>query len=283
MQYLLFALAVYFSVCNSQSLRFQYSRLDKTNTALLLVDHQSGLSNGVMDINQIELKNNLIALAKVAKLFELPVVVSTSQPDSPNGPFLQAVLDELPATYVIIPRPGEINAWDNIEFQTAVNETGATKFIVSGIEVGVTFVALSLRESGYDVYMAFDSSPSYDHLVGSTGKIRMVTAGIIPMTWYSIACELQVDWSNTETVDGFTEILKQHLPWYANLMESGKSSEQPKPPTVPSPQPAQGNQPGQPTIPSPQPAQGNQPGQPTIPSPQPAPTPNPKGKGEVTK
>jgi nicotinamidase-related amidase len=248
MQYLLFALVVYFTLCNSQQTpqssqsTFQYTRLNITNTAILLVDHQSGLANGILDQNQLEFRNNLMALAKIAKLFQIPVVVSTSNQDGPNGPYLESILNELPDNTVIIPRPGEINAWDNNDFKSAVEATDATKLIVSGIvtEVCVSFVALSLKQEGYDVYVALDSSGTYSSLASTAGKDRMLQAGIIPMTWFAIACEFQSDWRNTDTVDGFTDILREHLPWYANVMESWNflsGSQQPNQPTQPSSQP----------------------------------------------
>jgi nicotinamidase-related amidase len=264
MQYLLFALVVYFTLCNSQQnsdasqSQFQYTRLANNNTAILLVDHQTGLANGILDQSQIEFKNNLLALAKIAKLFEVPVIVSTSNQDGPNGPYLQDILDELPNNYVIIHRQGEINAWDNQDFMDAVLDTGASKFIVSGIvtEVCVAFVALSLRQEGYDVYAALDSSGTYSYLASQSGKDRMIQAGVIPMTWFAIACEFQGDWRNEDTVEGFTEILRVHLPWYSNVMESwsflqqGGTGQQPQ--QQPSRQPAPSTSGGR--VPTPQPS-----------------------------
>jgi len=250
MQYLLFALVLYFTLCNSQptsqSSSFEYTRLANNNTAILFVDHQSGLANGILDQNQIEFKNNLIALAKIAKLFQIPVIVSTSNQQGPNGPYLESVLNELPDDMVIVNRQGEINAWDNDDFKSAVQDTQATKFIVSGIvtEVCVAFVALSLKAEGYDVYVALDSSGTYSTLASTAATDRMLQAGIIPMTWFAIACELQLDWRNADTVEGFTDILREHLPWYSNVMESFTFLTQSQQPTQ-QPQPSKQPQPSQ--------------------------------------
>jgi nicotinamidase-related amidase len=185
------------------------------------VDHQSGLANGVHDINSFEFKHSLLALAKIAALFRIPTIVSTSRQDGPNGPYLSEILKILPNDTVIVHRQGEINAWDNSEFKAAAQATGASQFIVSGIvtEVCAAFVALSLRAEGYDVYVAVDSSGTYSSLAAQSGVARMIQFGVQPMTWFAIACEFQRDWRNSETVEGFTAILKDHLPFYANLIE----------------------------------------------------------------
>lgn len=93
----------------------------------------------MLDLNQPEFKTNLLALAKIAKVFNLPVVLSTSRPNGPNGPYLADVLAVLPNTTVVVNRQGEINAWDNTEFRSAAKATGASKFIVSGIVTEVRF------------------------------------------------------------------------------------------------------------------------------------------------
>jgi nicotinamidase-related amidase len=234
-----FAFLLCLSLCCAQK-PFSYTRLSRENTTLLLVDHQAGLANGVLDMNQVEFKSNLLALAKIAKVFNLNVIVSTSRATGPNGPYLASVLAELPTTFQLIERQGEINAWDNAQFKAAALATGSTKFIVSGIvtEVCVAFVALSLVDEGYDVYAAVDSSGTYSPLVARAGIDRMIQAGVIPMTWFAIACELQRDWRTMETVEGFTNILKDHLPFYANLIESynqQSNSTATAPPPAPAP------------------------------------------------
>ncbi len=100
-----------------------YDRLTSDNAALLMVDHQTGLSNGVADQSLPEFMNNVAALAKLAKLFKLPTVITTSAADGPNGPVLPLILALLPEAPVVH-RPGEINAWENKDFVAAVKRTG---------------------------------------------------------------------------------------------------------------------------------------------------------------
>src|SRR5262245_54751552 len=156
--------------------------LTPDNAALLMVDHQTGISNGVADQSLPEFTNNVMALAKVGKLFKLPTVFTTSADDGPNGPLLPGLTDILPDA-PIVRRPGEINAWANADFVAAVKKTGRKKLIVAGVstEVCVAFVALAALREGYDVYAVI-------------AVRRMVQAGVVPMTWIGVAAELQADW-----------------------------------------------------------------------------------------
>src|SRR4029079_11337208 len=101
-----------------------YSRVSKDDAAVLLVDHQTGLISGlVRDYGVDEFKNNVLALANTAKFFDLPVILSTSFENGPNGPLMQGLIELFPNA-PIISRPGQINAWDNEDFVNAVKETG---------------------------------------------------------------------------------------------------------------------------------------------------------------
>ena len=89
--------------------------LTKENAVLTLIDHQTGLLASVRDIDPLLLQNNLKALATMAKVAGIPVIITTSMADGPNGPFWQEILNIVPDA-TIIDRPGEINAWDNPDF-----------------------------------------------------------------------------------------------------------------------------------------------------------------------
>ena len=170
-------------------------RLTPDNAALLLVDHQTGLANGVTDQSIPEFRTAVTALAATAKLFNLPTIITTSAADGPNGP----VLPEIPQILQdakVIQRPGEVNAWDNAEFVAAVEATGRKKLLVAGIstDVCVAFVALSAIEAGYDVYAVIDASGTWNKLVQEMAVQLMVLAGVVPITWVAVAAELQADW-----------------------------------------------------------------------------------------
>ncbi len=199
--------------------QYEYGRLRVDNTALLMVDHQTGISNGVADMSQMEFRNNVFALAKVAKIHQLPTLFTTSQADGPNGPLLPGLKEILPDAPVIH-RPGEINAFDNAEFAQAVKKTGRKKLLVAGVstEVCVAFAVLSALKAGYEVYPVIDASGTWNQLVQETAVQRMIQAGAQPMTWIGVAAELQADWRNP-TGEQLAEIMGAHS-FYGNVIAS---------------------------------------------------------------
>lgn len=197
-----------------------YDRLTAENAAFLFVDHQTGLSNGVQDQSLPEYITAVTGLAKLAKAFNVPSVITTSAADGPNGPVLPVITQLLPNAPVVH-RPGEINAWENTDFVNAVKQTGRKKLIVAGVstEVCVAFVALSAIKEGYDVYAVIDASGTWNKLVQEVAVARMAQAGIVPITWVAVGAELQADWRNS-TGQELGQIMGEHLPFYGNLFAS---------------------------------------------------------------
>lgn len=194
--------------------------LTPDNAALVLVDHQTGISGGVADLSQTEFQNNVVALAKIGKMFNLPVVITTSDSTGPNGPVLNAILEILPDA-PIIHRPGQINAWDSEEFVEAVKKLGRKKLIMAGVstDVCLAFAAISAIKAGYEAYAVVDASGTWNQLVAQTATLRMVQAGVIPMTWVAVAAELQNDWRKS-TGEQLAELMSGHLPFYSNVITS---------------------------------------------------------------
>lgn len=197
-----------------------YDRLTPDNAAMLLIDHQTGLSNGVQDQSVPEYITAVTALVKLADGFKLPTVITTSAADGPNGPVLPMITQTLPDAPVIH-RPGQINAWDSKEFVAAVKKTGRKKLVVAGVstEVCVAFAALSAIKEGFDVYAVIDASGTWNKLVQEVAVARMAQAGIKPITWVAVGAELQADWRNP-TGKALAQIMGQHLPFYGNLYGS---------------------------------------------------------------
>src|SRR5690554_4598606 len=196
-----------------------YVRLDKNDAAVLLVDHQTGLLSLVRDIDPDTFKNNVLALADLAKYFELPTILTTSFEDGPNGPLVPELKELFPdAPYIA--RPGQINAWDNEEFVQAIKATGRKQLIIAGVvtEVCVAFPALSALEAGFDVFVVTDASGTFNALTRDSAWSRMSTAGAQLMTWFAVACELHRDWRND--VDGLGALFSNHIPDYRNLITS---------------------------------------------------------------
>lgn len=196
-----------------------YNRLDKDNAAVLLVDHQAGLLSLVRDFTPDEFKNNVLALADIARFFQLPTILTTSFEKGPNGPLvpeLKAMFPDAP----YIPRPGQINAWDNADFVDAIKATGRRQLIIAGVvtDVCVAFPTLSALEEGFEVFVVTDASGTFNTAVREAALNRMSQAGAQLMNWFAVGCELHRDWRND--VEGFGGLLSSHLPAYANLMQS---------------------------------------------------------------
>lgn len=196
-----------------------YIRLDKNNAAVLLVDHQAGLLSLVRDIDPDRFKNNVLALADLAKYFNLPTILTTSFETGPNGPLVPELKEIFPdAPYIA--RPGQINAWDNDEFLAAVKATGKKQLIIAGVvtEVCVAFPALSALEEGYEVFVVTDASGTFNEMTRNSAWERMSNAGAQLMTWFGVACELHRDWRND--IEGLGALFSNHIPDYRNLITS---------------------------------------------------------------
>ena len=194
--------------------------LTPENSALLMIDHQTGISNGIADMSQTEFQNNVVALAKTGRMFDLPSIITTSAADGPNGPLLNSITKILPNA-PIVHRPGQINAWDCEEFVAEVKKLGRKKLILAGVstDVCLAFAAISAIHDNYEVYAVVDASGTWNQLVAQTATLRMVQAGVIPMTWVAVAAELQNDWRNS-TGEQLAEIMGEHLPFYGNVITS---------------------------------------------------------------
>jgi nicotinamidase-related amidase len=198
---------------------YKYRRLEKDDATVLMIDHQSGLISLVQDYTPNEFKNNVLALADVAKFFQLPTVLTTSFEDGPNGPIVPELKETFPdAAY--IPRPGQINAWDNEDFVAAVKRTGRRQLIVAGVvtDVCVAFPTLSALQEGYQVFVVTDASGTFDLGVRTAALMRMQAAGAELVNWFAVACELHRDWRND--IEGLGNLLSNRIPNYRNLMTS---------------------------------------------------------------
>jgi len=198
---------------------FKYNRLNKDDVALLMVDHQAGLLSLVRDFSPDDFKNNVLALSDIAKFFNIPTILTTSFEDGPNGPMVPELKEAFPnAPYFA--RPGQINAWDNEDFVKAVKATGKKQLLIAGVvtDVCVTFPVLSALEEGFEVFVVTDASGTFNQTTRDAAWSRMEQAGAQLMNWFSVGCELHRDWRND--IEGFGGILANHLPHYANLMQS---------------------------------------------------------------
>jgi nicotinamidase-related amidase len=197
-----------------------YDRLSADNAAVLFVDHQTGLANGVQTQTPADFINNVKALVTIAQIYKLPSIITTSAYDGPNGPVMPVVDQGLPnATRAH--RPGEVNAFDNAEFKAAVKALGRKKLLIAGIstEVCVAFCSLSALDEGHDVYPVLDASGTWNKLVEEAAIMRMARAGATPMTCCGVGAELLRDWRSA-TGQSHAKLMGDHLPFAGNIYAS---------------------------------------------------------------
>ncbi|MDQ0876114.1 nicotinamidase-related amidase [Paenibacillus sp. V4I3] len=197
----------------------QLALIDPNDTALLLVDPQSGLLQTVKDLDVPTVRGNVRALAKMAELANIPVITTASVPDGPNGPLIPEVKDLPNATFV--PRHGEINAWDDPDFVKAVEATGKKTLIIAGTwsSVCMTFPTLSALKAGYKVYSVIDASGTYSKMSSDITLTRIVQAGAVPVDTVSLVAEVQRTWNRSDA-GKFAAIYAERVPNYGLLIES---------------------------------------------------------------
>ncbi|MCJ1404181.1 hypothetical protein MMC11_007406 [Xylographa trunciseda] len=192
-----------------------FDRLNKNDALLVILDLQVGLYDLVRDFDPTIYRNNIIAHAAIGKLFDLPVVMTTSAQQGPNGPLPKEILEMYPNAPLIM-RQGEVDAWDNTDFQAAVRAANKSQIILAGIvtDVCTTFAALSLRSEGYSVWANVEASGTTTHLVADTANLRMMQAGVNLVSLFSIVCDLMRDWRNTPGSAQVLPWLDQYFPVY---------------------------------------------------------------------
>ena len=200
--------------------------LDPTDTAFLLLDHQSGLFQNVKDISIVELRANTTALAKLAALQQIPVIQTASVPDGPNGPLMPEIREAAPHL-VYVPRKGEVNAWDNALFVKTVRETGKKTLVMAGVwtSVCVMFPALDAKAAGYKVYTVMDASGDPSEMASRTTLARFTQAGVIPTSANAVICEVHRTWNRTDAAQ-LAELYTMVSPNYRAVMESYRKAQE---------------------------------------------------------
>ena len=186
--------------------------LTSENSALLLIDYQPGLVEGTRSIDREALINNVVALAKAAKLFDLPIVLSTI---GVGAGYQEETIEELRAVLPDV-KPidrSAVNAWEEAGFRAAVEATGRRKLLIAALwtEVCLVFPALDLLRDGYEVYAVSDASGGTSIDAHERGMQRVVQAGAVPVTWEAIMAELGRLYKG-DYVQRFVQIMQEHLP-----------------------------------------------------------------------
>ena len=187
--------------------------LTPENSAIALIDYQPAMYQGVQSHDRLVPFNNIQVLAKAAKLFKIPTVISTIAADSFSGPFMPEVIELFP-NHKVIDRTS-MNAWLDPAFRKAAAATGRKKFVIAGLwtEACVMFGTLDMLKEGYEIYISADACGDLSVEAHNRAMDRSVQAGAIPITSFQYVFELQQDWARTETYEGVMNILREHSPY----------------------------------------------------------------------
>ncbi|MFE3650032.1 MULTISPECIES: hydrolase [unclassified Streptomyces] len=188
--------------------------LTPDNCAVLFIDHQPQMFFGTGSGDRTAIINSTVGLAKAAKVFDVPVVLSTVAAESFSGPILPQLSEVFPDE-TIVDRTS-MNAWEDAAFVEAVKATGRKKLVLAGLwtEVCIVLPALSALTQGYEVYVVTDASGGVSPKAHEHAIQRMVQAGAVPVTWVQVLLELQRDWARTETYPSVMDVVKEHAGAY---------------------------------------------------------------------
>lgn len=204
--------------------------LTPDNCALLLIDHQAFQFTGLASHDPQTILNNTILVAKTAKLFKIPTLLTTVLEER-GGYLVKGIQDVFPDQ-----KPLDrtwINAWQDKKVSDWVKKTGKKKIIIAGLwtEMCVAMPALQALGEGYEVYVIADACGGNSKEAHELAMARMIQAGVVPITAGVLTGELQRDWARTETVPGLADILAVHggnvgiaYAWEVQLLNSAQQN-----------------------------------------------------------
>jgi nicotinamidase-related amidase len=182
--------------------------LTPQNSTLIIIDYQPVQVTSVASMDRQKLVSNIVAVARTAKLYGLPIVLSTvNVKTGKNQPTIHQLQEILPGVESF--DRTTINAWEDVEFNKAVKATGRKKLIMTALwtEACLTFPALDALHEGYEVYPVVDAVGGTSPEAHRAALERIVQAGAWPVSWVQLICELQRDWQRKDTAQEFANIL----------------------------------------------------------------------------
>ena len=187
--------------------------LTAQNAALALIDYQPAMFFGVQSHDRMLITHHAAMLAKTAKLFKIPTVLSTVAKDSFSGELAPEITSVFPGQSIV--DRTSINAWLDKNFRAAIEATGRKKIVVAGLwtEACVLFPSLELLKAGYEVYVPTDACGDVSLEAHERSVQRLIQAGAVPITSLQFLCELQQDWARSDTYNGVMDILKADSPY----------------------------------------------------------------------
>ncbi|MBV7539234.1 hydrolase [Duganella sp. sic0402] len=177
------------------------SLLNPVNHALIMIDHQSQMAFATKSIDPVQLRNNVALVAKAAKEFQVPAILTTVAEKSFSGPIFNEIKDVFPNQAPI--DRSSMNTWEDPRIADRVNAIGKDKIVLAGLWTSVCIVgpALSALDQGFEVYVITDASGDISDEAHERAVARMIQAGARPITSLQYLLELQRDWARGETYD----------------------------------------------------------------------------------
>jgi nicotinamidase-related amidase len=184
--------------------------LTPDNCALVLIDHQPFQFAGLRSHDTQTVINNVVGLAKSAKAFNVPTLLTTVVEER-GGHLLKQLQDVFPDQKPI--NRTFINTWEDASCVEWVKKTGRRKIVIAALwtEICLAMPAIQAAGEGYEVYIVTDASGGVSVEAHEMAIQRMVMAGCMPITWTVFASELQRDWARTETVPALAQMLVEHM------------------------------------------------------------------------
>jgi nicotinamidase-related amidase len=188
--------------------------LTPDNCVVAIIDLQPQMLFGVANFDRQTVINNNLVLTKAARVFDVPVVLSTVETKGFSGnmwPQIQAVFPK----QVPIER-STMNSWDDENFVAAIRKTGRKKIVLAGLwtETCVALPTVQAIHDGYEVYVVEDCCGDVSQLSHENAMQRVIQAGARPVTALSVMLEWQRDWAHKGTYDGVMDIVKTHCGAY---------------------------------------------------------------------
>jgi nicotinamidase-related amidase len=179
------------------------------DSAVVFIDHQPQMLFGVANADRAGLINNVTLLAKVAKEFNVPAVITAVETESFSGYVWPQLLDVFPGQPVV--ERSSMNSWDDAGFRKAIEATGKMNIIMTGLwtEVCVTWPTIEMLGAGYNIYVVEDCCGATSPAAQEAALSRMVQAGAVRLTTIAALLEWQRDCANREHYDALMRILTQ--------------------------------------------------------------------------
>jgi len=198
----------------------QYQKLyTAADAAVVFIDHQPQMTFGVANMDRASLMNNVVLLAKVAKEYNVPTVLTAVETEGFSGYVWPQLLDVFPGQPVV--ERTSMNSWDDEGFRKAIAATGRKNILICGLwtEVCVTWPTIEMLGQGYNIYVVEDCCGATSTAAHEAALSRMVQAGATRTTTIAGLLEFQRDWKDHTHYDALMNILKQHAGAYGSGVE----------------------------------------------------------------